>query len=191
VAEEKYLVRVRDLMSAPLVFIDPEALVIDAAKLMDTKRISSVLVRQGEEQFGIITARDVISRVVCKGLDPGKTRVRDVMSHPLLTIGEHATVEDAAKKMRDNSVRRLVVERDHDKVGIVAESDIVRVAPELHFLIREQSRLDARPSSKEPDRVVLSGFCEECGNYSSVLTNLNSMWLCQDCMESTRSRDRC
>lgn len=190
-AEEKYLVRVRDLMSAPLISIDPEALVIDAAKLMDTKRISSVLVRQGEEQFGIITARDVISRVVCKGLDPGKTRVRDVMSHPLLTIGEHATVEDAAKKMRDNSVRRLVVERDHDKVGIVAESDIVRVEPELHFLIREQSRLDARPSSKEPDKVVLSGFCEECGNHSSVLTNLNSMRLCQDCMESMRSRDRC
>jgi signal-transduction protein with cAMP-binding, CBS, and nucleotidyltransferase domain len=187
--EERSLVRVRDLMSAPLISVDKEALVIEAAKLMDTKRISSVLVRQGEEHFGIITARDVISRVVCKGLDPSRTRVRDVMSHPLLTIGEQATVEDAAKKMRDNSVRRLVVERDHEKVGVVAESDIARLAPELHFLIREQSRLDVRLSSKEPDKIVLSGFCEECENYSSVLMNLNGLWLCQACMDSMRDRD--
>jgi signal-transduction protein with cAMP-binding, CBS, and nucleotidyltransferase domain len=190
VTEERSLVRVRDLMSAPLISVDKEALVIEAAKLMDTKRISSVLVRQGEEHFGIITARDVISRVVCKGLDPSRIRVRDVMSHPLLTIGEQATVEDAAKKMRDNSVRRLVVERDHEKVGVVAESDIARLAPELHFLIREQSRLDVRLSSKEPDKIVLSGFCEECENYSSVLMNLNGMWLCQACMESMQGRDR-
>jgi signal-transduction protein with cAMP-binding, CBS, and nucleotidyltransferase domain len=191
VAEEKHLVRVRDLMSAPLISIDKEAFVIDAAKLMDAKSISSVLVTQEEKQFGIITARDVISRVVCKGLDAGRTRVRDVMSYPLLTIGDHATVEDAAKRMRDNSVRRLIVERDHKKVGIVAESDIVRVAPELHFLIRERSRLDARLSSKEGDRVVLSGFCEECGNHSSVLMNLNGMWLCEACMGLVQDRDRC
>jgi len=183
VAEERPLVRIRDLMSMPLIFIDPEALVIEAARLMGTRKISSVLVRQGEEYLGLITARDVISRVVCKALDPSKTRIRDVMSHPVITIGEQATVEDAARKMRDNSVRRLVVETDHEKVGIVAESDIVRLAPELHFLIKERSRLDARLSPKESDKVVLSGFCEECENYSSVLRNVNGMWVCQDCVE--------
>jgi CBS domain-containing protein len=190
VAEERSLVRVRDLMSMPLISIDPDSVVIEAARIMDKKKISSVLVWKGEEYLGLITARDIISRVVCKGLDPSKTRVRDVMSYPLVTISENATVEDAAKKMRDNSVRRLIVEMDHKRIGIVAESDIVRLAPELHFLIRERSRLDARLDPEEQDKVVLSGFCEECENYSSVLRNLDGMWLCQDCMESIQSRDR-
>jgi hypothetical protein len=41
--------------------------------------------------------------------------------------------------MRDKGIRRLVVERNHEKVGIITESNIVRVDPELHFLIRERS----------------------------------------------------
>jgi len=81
---------------------------------------------------------------VSKGLDPTKIKVREVMSSPIITINEEATIDDAANKMKDNSTRRLVVERNHQKVGIIAESDIIRIDPELHFLIREQSKLEAR-----------------------------------------------
>ncbi len=83
--------------------------------------------------------------------------------------------------MKENGVRRLVVEKDERKVGVITESDIIRIDPEVHFLIRERSKLEARPSPAEPRRVVLTGSCEECENYSSDLRNVDGTWLCEDC----------
>ena len=175
-------VRVRDLMTRSLVSMDPEDTVTEAARLMDRKRIHSILIgSHGNEFSGIITDLDIVSRVVSKGLDPSKVKVREVMTSPLVSIGEDATIEECAKKMRENGVRRLIVESDDGKVGMIAESDIVRVTPELHFLIRERSQLEAGLTSTAPKKVVLSGYCEMCGNYSSQLRNVDSKWLCEDC----------
>ncbi|HUW48970.1 MAG TPA: CBS domain-containing protein, partial [Patescibacteria group bacterium] len=91
-------------------------------------------------------------------------------------------IEEAARKMRDNKIRRLLVEENHQKTGIIAESDLVRVDPELHFLIREKSKLEAQfPSPTETQEVTFSGFCQDCENYSDDLRNVNGRWLCEEC----------
>lgn len=177
------VIKVRDLMTKNLVCIEGDQSVVEAARLMDEKNISSVLVKLGEDFSGMITDRDIISRVVSKGLDPTKVKISEAMSSPLITISEEATIEEAAKMMRDNRMRRLVVEKDHRKVGIIAESDIVRVTPEFHFLIRERSKLEAGLAPTEPREAILGGFCEECENYSPRLINVNGRWLCEDCRE--------
>jgi CBS domain-containing protein len=174
-------VRVRDLMSRSLISISAEDTVTEAARLMDRKRIHSILIGRGKEFSGIITDLDIVSRVVSKGLDPSRVKVGEVMTSPLVSISEHATIEEAAKRMRENGVRRLIVDGDDHKVGIIAESDIVRVTPELHFLIRERSKLEAGLTATRPQEVVLSGYCEMCGNYSSQLRNVDSRWLCEEC----------
>jgi signal-transduction protein with cAMP-binding, CBS, and nucleotidyltransferase domain len=178
---EEVAVRVRDLMSRSLVSIDADDTVTEAARLMDRKRIHSILIQRGREFSGIITDLDIVSRVVSKGLDPSKVKVSQVMTSPLVSIREDTTIEEAARKMRENGVRRLVVESDDNKVGIIAESDIVRITPELHFLIRERSKLEAGLTEARPQQVVLSGYCEMCGNYSSQLRNADSRWLCTEC----------
>lgn len=170
-------------MTESIVSVDSEASVIEAAKLMAEKGVSSILVKRQMELSGIITDRDVISRVISKGSDGSKVKVREVMSSPLLTIDADASVDEAAKKMAEHGIRRLVVESNHQKVGIVAESDLIRIAPEVHFLIRERSKLDARMVPNEPQRVTLAGFCEECGNYSARLRKVNGRWLDEDCRE--------
>jgi CBS domain-containing protein len=178
---KEVVLKVRDLMTKNLVSVDRHASIMDTARLMVEKGITSVLVRHGEEFSGMITDRDIIARVVSKGADPTKVKVSEVMSSPLLGISGDATIEEAAKKMRDNRVRRLIIESDHHTTGIITESDIIRVTPELHFLIRERSKLEAGLSSTEPQQVVLAGFCEECENYSAQLRNVNGTWLCEDC----------
>ncbi|MGA2785492.1 MAG: CBS domain-containing protein [Candidatus Bathyarchaeia archaeon] len=100
-----------------------------------------------------------------------------------MTISEDASVEEAAKNMAEHNIRRLVVERDHQKVGIIAESDMIRIEPELHFLIRERSKLEAKMTPNEPRVVTLAGFCEECGNYSVRLRKVDSQWLDEDCRD--------
>ena len=177
------VLKVRDLMTENLAFVAPEDTVMEAAKLMSEKRISCVTVKGGDEFSGILTDRDIIDRVVSKGLDPRKIRVSEVMSSPLITISDEEAIEDAAKKMRDKGIRRLVVERNHEKAGIITESNIVRVDPELHFLIRERSKLEATLTRTQPQEILLAGSCDECQNYSSELKNINGRWLCEDCEE--------
>ncbi|MFH0848845.1 MAG: CBS domain-containing protein [archaeon] len=177
------VLRVKDLMTENIISVDGEDSVMDAAKLMSEKEVSSLAVRNESTHTlqGMITDRDIVNRVVAKGLNPTKVKVREVMASPLITISEEAAIDDAANKMKQNKVRRLVVEKNHQKVGIIAESDIIRVNPELHFLIREQAKLEAKPSPTEPSKLFLAGFCEECENYSSELRNISGAWLCDEC----------
>jgi CBS domain-containing protein len=180
--QDEPVLKVRDLMTRNLITVQAKDSVIKAAKVMDENGVSSVIVKERNEFSGIITEHNIISRAVSKGLDPRRMKVSEVMSTPLITISPDATIEEAAKKMRDNKIRRLLVEENHQKVGIIAESDSVRVDPELHFLIREKSRLEAQfPSPTEPREVTFSGFCQDSENYSDDLKNVNGRWLCEEC----------
>jgi len=180
--QDEVVVRVRELMTMHLISMDATETVIEAAKLMDENDISSVLIKRQGDFVGILTDRDIITRVMSKGLDARMVRVSEVMSSPLKTIGKDASVEEAAKKMAEHNIRRLVVEHDQQKIGIIAESDIIRVDSELHFLIRERSKLEAKTTPKEPKRVTLAGYCEECGNYSVKLKKISGQWLDEDCI---------
>jgi CBS domain-containing protein len=175
-------VRVKDLMTRNIVNISPETSVIEATRMMTTRDISSVLIKSGDAFIGILTDRDVMSKVVALGLDPNDIMSEEIMSSPLITINEDTSIDEAAKKMRDNRIRRLVVINKKGVVGIISESDIVRVEPELHLLIREHSRLELRPSGTiEEEKRSFAGFCEECGNYSEDLENISGRWLCAEC----------
>jgi len=144
--------------------------------------ISAMLLKSEDNFVGIVTDRDIMKKVVARGLNPKNVRAGDVMSSPLISIRENGSVQEAAEKMRENKIRRLVVTNKGNVVGIISESDIVRVEPELHFLIRERSRLGlGKVRPLEPRGVVLVGYCEDCENYSGDLKKVNGQWLCEEC----------
>jgi CBS domain-containing protein len=181
--KEELVLSVGDLMTENLVFAAAEDSVMEAARLMGRRKVSCVLVKRGGKYSGMLTDRDIIDRVVSKGLDVTKIKVDEVMSYPLITIGYERAIDDAAKKMRDNSIRRLVVVRNQEIAGIIAESDIIRIEPEFHFLIRERSKLEATLTRTERQQILLRGFCEECENYSCRLKNVDGSWLCEECRQ--------
>jgi hypothetical protein len=57
----------------------------------------------------------------------------------------------------------------------------MRVDYELHFLIRERSKIDCQPGATDPQATLITGFCEDCGNYSTNLRNVRGNWLCEEC----------
>ena len=177
---DEKIITVKDLMTQNIISILPETSVVEATRIMSARDISSILIKTGDDYIGIFTDRDVMRKVVALGLDPNDTVVREIMSSPLITISEDAGIEEAAEKMRDRKIRRLVVINEGVVEGIISESDIARVEPELHLLIREHTRLQLPPSGYTEDRKSFVGFCEECNNYSS-LENINGRWLCQEC----------
>ena len=177
--QDENIITVKDIMTRKIISVLPETNVVEASKMMTYHDISSLLIKTGDEYVGVFTDRDVMKRVVAEGLNPKTTLVREIMSSPLITINEDAGIEEAAKRMRDGKIRRLVVKNEVMVVGIISESDIARIEPELHLLIREHSRLQL-PSSGTEDRKGFAGYCEDCGNYSD-LEKIGGRWLCGEC----------
>ena len=120
------IIRVGELISGRLIYIDSEDNVIKAAILMRENNISSLLVKHKGDFISIVTEKDIINKVVAEELYPGDVKVSEIMSKDLFTVSKNESIEEAAKLMRKKGVRRLVVLEDERIVGIITETDIAK-----------------------------------------------------------------
>lgn len=176
--------RVGDVMTRGVIYVRPADNVQMVAEIMKKNDIDSVIVMEKDRGAGIVTDRDIIAKIVAEGKDPRQITVSDIMTAPVITIGPEADIDDAARKMRDKNIRRLIVTRNDKIIGILSEFDIIRVEPALHLLILEHSKWDIAdlPSSASP----ITGICEECENYSESLRNVIGRLLCEECSREER-----
>jgi len=119
--------RIKDVMKKNLVSIDGERKVIDACKLMGKMHIGSVLVTLENKPYGIFTERDLLSKVIAKGLDIKKAKVKNYASHPLITVDGNYSVRECARIMTDMKIRRLIITSRGKIRGIFTASDLARV----------------------------------------------------------------
>ena len=116
-------VPVGELARRAVVFVDRDATVGEAAERMRDERVSSVLVRG--EPMGIVTDRDLRSRVLASGLGP-TTPVADVMSSPLVTVDVGAPLVEALMQFLDRRLHHLPVEDGSEIVGLITHTDLLR-----------------------------------------------------------------
>ncbi|MGH2527996.1 MAG: putative nucleotidyltransferase substrate binding domain-containing protein [Actinomycetota bacterium] len=117
-------VRVRTLMHRAPVTCAPETTVREAAELMAGERISSVLVRMGAE-FGIVTDRDLRSRVLAAGKAPD-VFVKEVMSFPVVTASDEATAEEVLLVMLEHGFHHVPInDGEGNIVGVVSDTDLL------------------------------------------------------------------
>ena len=131
--------RIEDLIKTELVTLPEDSIVYDAVRTMKDRGISSILVRSVSSSeknplvTGIVTERDILYRVIGGNKGPYKTILRDVMSSPLVTIDEGASVTEAISLMRSLKIRRLlVVRREKTKevqLGLVTLMSIIGNVP--------------------------------------------------------------
>jgi CBS domain-containing protein len=96
-------------MTRHVEFIGGEELVRDAAVLMGELDVGALPVGAAERLDGIVTDRDILYRVVARGLDPCRVWVREVVSRPVVFCGEDETLQAAMDLMAAHHVRRLPV----------------------------------------------------------------------------------
>jgi CBS domain-containing protein len=123
---------VKDFMTMNVITIDVQGTVLEAAKLMHQQDVGDLVVMDGVVAKGIVTERDLVRRVMAQK-KPLDTKVSEVMSDPLITIDEEASLRDAARKMVKYQIRRLPVTKDNVLVGIIATSDFARHLSEKSF----------------------------------------------------------
>ena len=116
---------VKDFMTTNVITIGVHETVLYAAKLMHQQDVGDLVVMEGNVPKGIVTERDLVRRVMAlkKPLD---TKVSEIMSDPLITIEDQASIRDAARKMVNYKIRRLPVTEKNLLVGIIVASDFAK-----------------------------------------------------------------
>jgi CBS domain-containing protein len=106
--------------------VDPEDSVLDAVRKMNCEHVGAVLVCIEGRMVGIFTERDVLCRVLDAGRDPNATRVADVMTSEVVTVGPETDVRDAMAVITERRTRHLPVVLDGDLKGVVSIGDLTR-----------------------------------------------------------------
>ena len=128
--EYKKHVKVEDIMTAETVCTTIEAKMDEVAKIMGERHIGSLIVYNYETPVGIVTERDLLSKVLAVGKNPRNFKVKEIMSYPLIKICSTAEIKEAAQMMNKKK-GRLTVFRCGDLVGIITASDLIRSLPDV------------------------------------------------------------
>lgn len=107
--------------------IGADRTVRDASRYMTERRVGAVAVLVENRLVGILSERDIMGRVVAKGLDPDATPVRQVMTQDLVVANVGDSHDDGLRKMRQAGCRHLPVVEGDRLVGMVSQRDLLQV----------------------------------------------------------------
>ena len=128
-SEKEELVQVREIMTKGVVYLDASKTVEDAAKLMNENKVGCVVIMENLIVTGIVTERDLVRRVLALN-KPNSTKIKEVMSSPIVVINSDESISELAQLMRDRMIHKVAVIRPPDKnesqlVGIVTATDLI------------------------------------------------------------------
>jgi signal-transduction protein with cAMP-binding, CBS, and nucleotidyltransferase domain len=106
--------------------VDEDGTVLEAAKLMVEKNRGSVLATRAGQPIGMLTERDILRKVVAKSKDVATTKVKEVMTSPLVTIDYNKLLREAIDLMVRKGLRRMLVTENGRITGIFTLRDIVK-----------------------------------------------------------------
>jgi len=143
--------RISEIMTRDPELIDPNSSIRDAARRMKNEDIGALPIGENDRLIGMVTDRDIAIRAVAEDRDPSSTTVRDVMSEKIYYCFEDDDIEDAARCMAQNQVRRLpILNRDKRLTGIVSLGDIAQTGEECEKTALEGVSEPSAEARREP-----------------------------------------
>ena len=120
---------VTNYMNKEVLKLDQNTLTREAARMLGHYETDDIIVTDSENQpIGIVTDEDILSKVSDVTVYAEATTLKDIMSTPLITINEKATLQEALHKMRDNNIRKLpVITKKNEVVGMIFQATIAEV----------------------------------------------------------------
>lgn len=128
--------KVKDLMQTNVVTVTAEKTVYEAAQAMAARNIGAVVVLEpgSEAVVGILTERDLMTRVVAKALDPQTTPVRTVMTEVPATLSSNLPASEVFSLLQSRTFRHVPIVDKGKLVGIISIKDVFEI---LHKIIAE------------------------------------------------------
>ncbi len=124
---------IQELARNDVVTAKEEASINRLARLMREEDVGSVVITNGGSPTGIVTDRDLTTRVLAEERETDELRAKDVMSEDLCSVSPDSGFYEAAEVMSDNAVRRLPIITDADElVGIITADDLTELLADEH-----------------------------------------------------------
>lgn len=180
-------VLVREVMNSPVVTASPDEDVRTISQRMSDAKVGSVVVMDKDLPIGIITDGDIVSKVASKDAISSSVKASQIMSTPLRTIESEKEIIEAARQMRKQRIKRLGVFYKQNLVGIISISDIFAVTPELFDIISEKAKMMTTEGPRQPG--FLAGYCDQCNQWSDVLLEMDSRFVCDECRSGARASE--
>ena len=171
-------VLVRDIMNSPVISASPHDTIKDIATKMKEERIGSIVIMENEKAVGIITDWDIASNAVINDVKPTMVKASDIMQK-LHTIEGEEGITEAARILRQHSIKRLGVVYKNRLVGIISASDVIAVTPDLVDVISEKAAVMRGEIGRSAGNI--SGYCDECGEWSDLLQFGEGTFSCEEC----------
>lgn len=131
-------ITVEDAMRNTVITVTPYFSAKQAAKLMDLRGVSSLVVIREGMLKGILTEKDLVTGIVARGYNPSKIRVENIMSQPVITIKVNSSLEDAVRVMLINGIKKLPVLNTENKlIGILSLTDVAMIYPALYSTMKQ------------------------------------------------------
>lgn len=133
---------VRSVMTKLVITTKTDSSVREAAELMRKKNVGSIVVTYEGKPVGIVTERDMVERVVARGLDASKVQMKEIMSKSLITTTGKMPIIEAIRMMQKKKIRRLLIMENRRLIGIITQRDLLR-ALAFHVVISFRPLLEA------------------------------------------------
>ncbi|MGB9675568.1 MAG: cyclic nucleotide-binding/CBS domain-containing protein [Candidatus Bathyarchaeales archaeon] len=145
--ESGLTLKVSDVMIKEVITIDENATVKEAAEIMNKFEIGCLIAVRKGKAMGIITERDLLKRVVAEARDANKTKVKEIMSSPLVVVEPNMDLEEAVRLMFQMKIKKLPVVEGKRLVGLVSLTDIARFQPQMIKILKQLAARQAPPKS--------------------------------------------
>ena len=106
--------------------VEAKATVIEAVTIMNEQEIDCLIIVRDERPAGIITERDMLTRVLLEAKDPATTKVSQVMSTPLVLGEPQMSIQDAVRLMVEKKIKKLPIMENGRLVGLITLTDLAR-----------------------------------------------------------------
>lgn len=129
------MIKVRSIMTKDVVTISQNSGIMEAAKLMESKSVSSLVVVDKSKPIAIISENDII-----KGIVSRKGRVKDLMSKDFIIISPLTKFSEISKTVRDGKIKRFPVVENEKLIGLITETDIIEATRDFtrfHQIVQE------------------------------------------------------
>jgi CBS domain-containing protein len=115
----------KDIMAPQVYRVEADTNLRDAARIMASKDLGSLLVTRGHEPAGIVTESDMVRRVLAQDLNPDTHTVEEIMSAPLITVEASLSILEARDRMDQERVRHLLVTDGGEIRGVISVRDLI------------------------------------------------------------------
>jgi CBS domain-containing protein len=145
--ENQLSLKVEDVMIKEVVTIDGSSSVKEAAEIMNKFEIGGLIAVKKGKAMGIVTERDLLKRVIADSKDSHKTKVKEIMTSPLVITEPNMDLGEAVRLMFQMKIKKLPVVDGKRLVGLVTLTDIARFQPEIMSILRQLAEKQAAPKS--------------------------------------------